>query len=290
MGTEVAVHTEAHQLQCMEIWGGNEAIENAISVPGIDIYVYSRPYLDDQSGGDIHYISMCGAGNISRFVIADVSGHGEAVSQMATTLRKIMRRHINTVDQTRFTRALNHEFSGLSDAGQFATAIMATYYAPTDHMIICNAGHPRPLWYRADLQQWELLTHDSPSVPRTKTAREVGIRNLPLGIIEPTSYEQFAIPLSKNDLLVFYTDALIESGKPQLGERGLIDLVRTIDPNRPEEFGPALRAMHEAHRGDEPLDDDMTLLVLHHNAADPPRQSFPEKARVLGRMLGLGGD
>jgi hypothetical protein len=32
----------------------------------------------------------------------------------------------------------------------------------------------------------------------------------------------------------------------------------------------------------------MTVLVLHHNAADPPGLSIGERLRVLGRMMGVG--
>ncbi|MCP4589165.1 MAG: hypothetical protein GY842_00335, partial [bacterium] len=59
VGSDQAV---THQLPCMEIWGGNQAIEDAVSVPGIDAWVYSRPVGGQSSGGDIHYVSTCGGG------------------------------------------------------------------------------------------------------------------------------------------------------------------------------------------------------------------------------------
>jgi hypothetical protein len=42
-----------------------------------------------------------------------------------------------------------------------------------------------------------------------------------------------------------------------------------------------------AYRGARPPNDDETLLVLHHNAMNPPAQSLGEKLRVMARMLGL---
>ncbi len=89
----------------MEVWGGNGAIHNAISVPGIDAWISSDPYEGNAYGGDIHSVSMCGAGRISRFAIADVAGHGAAVGELAHRLRSLMRKYINTLDQTRFARA-----------------------------------------------------------------------------------------------------------------------------------------------------------------------------------------
>jgi hypothetical protein len=70
-----------HALQCMEIWGGNRAAREWVSVTGIDAYVFSLPYGGQSSGGDIHYVSLCGGGKIARFAVADVSGHGDAVGR-----------------------------------------------------------------------------------------------------------------------------------------------------------------------------------------------------------------
>ena len=34
----------SHALHCMEIWGGNHAIEKAVAMPGLDAWVYSKPF------------------------------------------------------------------------------------------------------------------------------------------------------------------------------------------------------------------------------------------------------
>ncbi len=63
----------------MEVWGGNTAAENGISVHGIDAMLYSQPYHGESNSSDIHYVSMCGEGRIARFVLAYVAGHGIAL-------------------------------------------------------------------------------------------------------------------------------------------------------------------------------------------------------------------
>lgn len=278
-------------MQCMEIWGGNEPMDNAISVPGLDVCVYSKPHDGDDSGGDIHYISMCAAGMISRFAVADISGHGIEASGLADKLRKLMRKHINKVDQSRFVSSLNDEFSRLADEGNFATAVLATYYAPTDHLIVCNAGHPHPLWYRAAHRSWSFLTHDHEDVAQTGTA--VGLKDLPLGVIRPTSYTQFAVPLKPGDIIVFYTDSLVEAtdaNGAQIGLDGLLGLARGLESEDPVALCHALVQRVTEYRGGEPSTDDETVVVLHHNAADPPKTPWTEKVRVMGRLLGLVGE
>lgn len=32
------------QMQCMEVWGGNQGVEQHIQLPGQDVWLYSRPY------------------------------------------------------------------------------------------------------------------------------------------------------------------------------------------------------------------------------------------------------
>jgi phosphoserine phosphatase RsbU/P len=272
-----------HRLQCMEIWGGNRSMEGAVAVPGIDAWIYSRPVGDNGAGGDIHYVSTCGGGKIARFIVADVSGHGDAVGALAAQLRKLMRRYMDTLDQTRFLHALNRAFSALASDGKFATAVLATYFAPTDHLITCNAGHPAPLWYRAAERNWRLLEH-------TDECCVAAAMNLPLGIVEPTQYSQFAVPLARGDLVVIYTDALPEARSPAgdaLGMNGLLDLVRGLDPHEPEHVLPRLVEAVACYRGGAPAEDDLTIAVLHHNAANPPRQSLGEMMRVVGKMLHL---
>ncbi len=283
MSATTVEQEEAKRLSCMEIWGGNEAVDSALSVPGIDAWVFSEPYGKEASGGDIHYASMCGHGAISRFTIADVAGHGQVVGEVATDLRKLMRKHINRLDQSRFARSINGEFAKLSQEGTFATALLTTYFAPTDHLLVCNAGHPPPLWYRASQGKWQPLKEDDP-------ANIERLSNLPLGIIEPTEYCQFAVKLELNDLVLLYTDSLIEainSRQEQLGEEGLIEIAKTIDTNNPHDFGKRLLESLAAYRDNQPADDDVTFILLHHNAVNPPEQSFGEKLVIIGKMLGL---
>ena len=283
MSATVVAKAASRRLECMEIWGGNQAADNAISVPGIDCWVLSEPYGGDASGGDMHFVSTCGGGKIARFALADVAGHGLSASDMAVKLRRLMRKHINRLDQTRFARDLNKEFGVLTKQGTFATALLASYFAPTDHLIICNAGHPPPLWYRSRVGTWLPLRHSMPE-------RSEEANNLPLGIIEPTTYHQFAVRLEAGDLVLIYSDALIEAGNSEgklLGNDGLLEHVGHIDAAHPEKFGRALLRTVADYRNNAPADDDVTLLLLHHNAGKPPSQSIGDMVRTMGKMFGL---
>lgn len=277
--------TATHELRCLELWGGSGATDQSASVPGVDVYVSSRPYRGNASGGDVYLVSMCGAGQVARFVLADVAGHGDAVAEVAGKLRKLMRKHMNTPDQSSLTRSINREFQNELAGGLFATAVLATYFAPTDHLIVVNAGHPPPLYFRASSGEWSELG------PTDTTSSDVGISNLPLGIIEPTNYDQFAVPLGVGDIVVMFTDELIEAAAPGgklLGMAGLLKIAESLDPADPAGLLLGLLGRVDAHRGGVEPNDDQTVIVLHHNAADPPKLAMSEKVRVMGRMLGIG--
>src|SRR5690348_11222839 len=92
---------DRHTMQCMEIWGGSGAVETSVRTPGLDTWVYSRPFEGAAEGGDVYYVSLCGGGVITRLIVADVSGHGAAVAEISRALRTLMRQNINRKSQAR---------------------------------------------------------------------------------------------------------------------------------------------------------------------------------------------
>ena len=272
-----------HTLQCMEIWSGNQNTDSAVSTPGLDLWICSRPYHQASAGGDVHYVSLCGGGILTRFILADVAGHGTTVANVARQLRTLMRQNINRKSQERLTRELNRQFAELGQAGRFATAIVGTYLATTRRLTICNAGHPRPLWYRHEVGAWSVL---SASAERATPAAP----NLPWGIDGTAGYDQTEIPLTHGDFLLFYTDALIEASDPHdqpLGETGLVELVDRIDLSAPENLPGTLMARLNDYRGGRSADDDQTFLLLRHREGKTRRLSLRDKIDVYAKVFGL---
>lgn len=279
---------DPHRVNAMELWGGNEAGMSRISVPGFDAFTYCRPHQGHAAGGDLRYVSSCAAGKIIRFTLADIAGHGESAGETALRLRALMRKHINTPNPTRFARLLNEELTSMAQAGRFATAVISTYFE--HHLIVCNAGHPRPLLRRASTGEWVLFDERSPGVLEPGKSKETGISNLPLGVIEPTAYPQFATRLERGDCFILYTDAMIEAQDPagnELDERGLLEMVSGLDPSDPAGLGTGLIRAVEAYRGGRPAEDDETLLVLRHNATEPPPMPFHMTMKALAHLVGI---
>ena len=126
----------------MEVWGGNCAADKWFRMPGLNAWVYSQPYAQGRSGGDVYYLSSCASGRITRMLLADVSGHGEGISEVAVGLRDLMRRNVNFIKQSRLVQEMNQQFAGVAELGGFATALVCSYFAPTRSLQVCSAGHP----------------------------------------------------------------------------------------------------------------------------------------------------
>jgi serine phosphatase RsbU (regulator of sigma subunit) len=194
-----------------------------------------------------------------------------------------MRRFVNRLDQTEFVRLLNQQFTALSEAGTFATAVVATFFAPTRRMIVCNAGHPRPLLYQAAKKEWILLGEESESDGATN--------NIPLGILAMTEYDQFDVELEHGDCLLTYTDALIESRDADgemFGEAGLLRLLRLIGDVPPHLLTKTLlMEIADRHPGNL-REDDVTVLLVRANGHKPHycfKDMLWAQARFAGSLI-----
>jgi phosphoserine phosphatase RsbU/P len=272
----------AEHMECMEVCGGSQLTARGIVIGGLDAWVYSKPHGQARRGGDVYYASSCAAGRITRLLLADVSGHGKPVAAIAADLRMLMRRFVNRWDQSEFVRLLNQQFSILSKKGTFATAIVSTFIAMSRKLILCNAGHPRPVLYRASKAEWSLLGDEGP-------ARVSGPFNLPLGILSMTEYEHFEIELEPGDCVVTYTDALIESSDADgemLGENGVLRLLNLLGDVKPEKLIDALLGEIAERYPENLSNDDVTVLMVRAKGGGQTL-TLGDKMRAAVRMASV---
>jgi sigma-B regulation protein RsbU (phosphoserine phosphatase) len=249
---------EVYRLSCLELRGGNQAAVYEAELPGLDAWISCRPLLPATRGGDLYYLSVCSQGSISRVTLADVSGHGQGVSPLAERLRDALRDHADHWDQSALIRQLNDSFLKISTGGKFATAVLLGHYVDTGELVFTNAGHLPPLWYRSTVQEWTFLQEETPH------SKEIA--DLPLGIISGTSYRQIAVQLEAGDLLLLYTDGIIESfneRRERLGLDGLLELARHVRGESAAYAGAALVEAVARFRGRAVATDDETVVALY---------------------------
>lgn len=263
------------RLQCMEVWGGNQVVDSGVIMPGLDAWVYSKPYGGAAGGGDVHYVSSCATGRITRLLLADVSGHGDEVAELAAQLRALMRLYVNYLDQTRFVGELNEKLAAWSADGRFATAITTTFFAPTNYLTVCNAGHPPPLIYRVRSRQWSYLEHADTAPARGDAG------NVPLGVLDAVRFRQFGVKLRVGDLVLCYSDSLTESCAADgtlLGRQGMLDIVRTVSTDEPATFLSRLLDTIARTCAGNLTGDDVTALLFRPNGL---AQRVPLRDRLL---------
>ena len=271
----------SQRMQCMEIWGGNRAVDKSFEAPGLDLYVFSVPFQGSKTGGgDIYYCTSCASGRITRLLLADVSGHGESASKLAITLRDLLRENVNTISQSYFIEGMNREFGNVAEEGFFATAVVATYFEPKRRFTFGLAGHPYPIYYRAAKKVWVHLD------PQELADDQIG--NLPLGILENATYTGRSISTQRGDMFLLYSDAFIEAvdrNGSQLGIAGLLRLLNQNQQPQPAEIIPYLRAEIQAMSISNLEDDDATIFLGHFTANKVRmRDNFLAAFRLLGKV------
>lgn len=279
----MAAAKEQDRMSCMEVWGGNIQTERQFQTTGLDVWITSQPEGRSEAGGDVYYVSSCASGRITRLLLADVSGHGNLVADIAERLRGLMRRNVNTIGHRPFVSAMNRHFSVASDDSRFATAIISSYFASTRSLSLCNAGHPPPFIFRAAERSWSRLDASDWSV-RDASGNVV---DLPLGIVSDTSYSEYTTRLQAGDMVLCYTDAFSESlgaDGNMIGIEGLLSIVSSSRSSNEEEFLSVVKESLRSLNPDNLQGDDATLLLFRSNGSRTTlRDNFLAPFRLLRR-------
>tara|TARA_R110002111_G_scaffold185031_3_gene250944 strand:+ start:71506 stop:72348 length:843 start_codon:yes stop_codon:yes gene_type:complete len=247
------------KMECMEVWGGNQPADQELTTTGLDIWVYSQPHAASKSGGDVYYVSSCSSGRITRLLLADVSGHGEAVAGRANVLRQLMRRHINHINHASLVEAINNDFEAESKSGAFATAVIGTFFSPSKTLTLINAGHPNPLIYHEKTGTWSPLGFE---------LKHEAARNFPLGIQAGQNYASIKSKLKPGDLVLCFTDGLLEMKQPDgsmLGKEGLLQILAKLDARNPSQL---IRQLIQQIDPDDKLigsNDDLSMVLFRRN-------------------------
>ncbi len=179
-------------------------------IHGIDLAAHCRPAL--QLGGD-YYDFMCLKTNISEkrkeksrwaFVIGDVMGKGIPAGLLMTMLRGMLRAEILTgLPPDRILHDLNQlAINDLNHAHRFVTLFYSDYDPRTRKLRFANAAHNPPLLWKSSDQK--IIKLDS--------------EGFVLGLQTNAEYDCGEIKLNQNDLVLYYTDGIIDTSN-SLGQR-----------------------------------------------------------------------
>jgi sigma-B regulation protein RsbU (phosphoserine phosphatase) len=132
----------------------------------------------------------------------------------------------------------------------FVTLLFCVLNRRTGVVSIANAGHPWP------------LRLDTAGVVTTLTGRT----GIPVGIKETATWSTTTVTLKPGERLFLYTDGLTETTNAAGNLFGPERIIQRLQALAQEEAGVLMRqliAEIDAFRGDKPVLDDMTCLILN---------------------------
>jgi sigma-B regulation protein RsbU (phosphoserine phosphatase) len=199
-------------------------------------------------GGDYFDYFRHRAGSV-QCVVADACGHGMAAALIMSAFRGFLLselRHDGNV-ATLFRRINDHLFAE-GDLIQYLTGVFVDYQEASRRLTYINAGHFDPVVIHPD-----------------GTATSLPGGGPPLGMFQDSPYAPETIEVRRGDLLVLFTDGLVElrdAGDNFLGVQGILT---SATPRR----GLPLRELAQSLLADaarfshEPQpDDDLTLFLM----------------------------
>ena len=199
-------------------------------------------------GGDYYDFLDLGAGRLG-VLLADVSGKGVAAALLTANLQASFRSQLEL--GMKHPRALlasvNKLFHESTPAEYFATMFFAEYRDQTHELRYINCGHPAALLVRAGGKIEHLEA----------TA-------LPIGIFASWKCDEKTVTLSAGDVLVAFSDGVLEAGVERGEEFGERRLIEALHAARASELEPMLDSiLGEVLRfSPDVQSDDVTLVAL----------------------------
>jgi len=230
--------------------------EHPIDLPGLRVAVrYLPAERASRVGGDWYHAASTADGQVL-LAVGDVAGHG---LQAATTMAQL--RHAlsaltvtTTTDPAALLAHLNRLLCASTAVASTGTAIVARFDPATRSLTWAQAGHPPPLRTRAG---------QTVQLPRPRG---------PLLGADPTAvYETADLTLELGDLILLYTDGLVEHRQRTLQE-GLAPVIATLDEISLADTVQPLAALLPRLRRSNPDDDTCIVAArpLPDAEADPP--------------------
>ena len=217
------------------------------------------PWLDDLSysarcrqarelGGDCYTFIPLEPNRLA-FAIGDASGKGLAAALMISNVQSSLRTAavLTPNDGAAALAAVNRQVYGSSTADRYATLFYGVFDSSTRTLRYVNAGHNPPMIIRRDGSiEW----------------LETG--GAPVGMFSDWMYDEGSVRLNPRDLLVAYTDGVVEALNPEGEEWGVEGLRRAAlgsDARCADQMVQEIfRSMDEFSRGRQ--SDDATVVAL----------------------------
>jgi hypothetical protein len=216
-------------------------------IPGVDIAFANRPA--NTVAGD-YYDAFFRPNGRLLIVVADVVGKSVPAALLAATLQASLRTLAalpGTLAEL-VDRVNRYACEQSLQGRRFTTAFLAELDPATGEMTYVNAGH-----------NWPVLRHTFGAMERLDAG------GLPLGITTARPYQSGTATMARGDLLLIFTDGLVEAEDDQtreFGEERMLPIVQSFGNPTAAEAVKRIMLSVDAFVGHTRQHDDITCLVL----------------------------
>jgi sigma-B regulation protein RsbU (phosphoserine phosphatase) len=200
-------------------------------------------------GGDIYDFRRYGPQELG-IALGDVSGKGTAAALYGAAAIGIFRSLVPAkLSPAEMLGTMGRLLGERRIEGRFMTLCFATWHRGRRRLRIANAGQSQPLLVQGG------------------HARRIPLTGFPLGLgFDTEPYDETSIELSSGDLVVLYSDGIVETMKADGQEYGTARferLLREVGGKLPvEELADHILKEVDRFAGGEPPGDDRTLVIL----------------------------
>jgi sigma-B regulation protein RsbU (phosphoserine phosphatase) len=215
-------------------------------LPGFDISAYN--FSTEEVSGDYYDFVKIYDDHLG-LVIADVSGKGMPAALLMAFLRASLRAALHIGYASNISMAkVNYLLWESIEKHQFVTAFYGVLDATNKTLAYANAGHNPPL----------LMNPDG-------AVRFIERGGLPLGMFRDTRYYEYYLPIESGQLLVLYTDGIVEATNAAGVEYGRDRLAQKVLEGRDLSARNLIKFIHTDMfdwTGGRGAGDDVTFVIV----------------------------
>src|SRR5262245_13040947 len=222
--------------------------------------------------GDFFTVEETGSGVF--LTLGDICGHGLAAGMWTAHLVELVRAHTTAShDPETILAGVNQDLCRKSSLAPLASLFMARLDPATGRLDYCSAGHPPAILLRAD-GQLESLSIGGPLV----------------GVLPDASFARGSVELRAGDILLAYSDGIIESRDVKDQEFGYerlkAELLRARTGSADDVLFSVLGAVQDFAAARKQA-DDMSIVVIRRRRRQPAPAAFATSGMRSELSLGV---
>jgi serine phosphatase RsbU (regulator of sigma subunit) len=220
---------------------------NVETLPGIE---FSAAYLPTGFiGGDMYDVVQIDDTHVA-FLVIDVCGHGVPAALISAMAKVSFARYLpNNPSPLAVFSQVNAELCAFMPEGRYITGFLAVFDVEKKELVFSRAGHPPAAHANALSGTVDYFSTGAPLI----------------GAFTDSQFEEASARVEEGDVIVFYTDGLVESVNAENERYPMQDMEKILQGSRRKSAKTVSASIIDSLKkftGTVPQGDDITVLVV----------------------------